>query len=439
LQPSVNQNEAMQLQESSISEHKSLSTMAENLIPSEIIKLAAEVNQKIQSGEQVFNLTIGDFNPSIFPIPKGLETNIINAYKAGHTNYPAANGIVELRRSVSEEITKSQGLHYSPDEILVSGGARPLIYAIYKTLLDSGDVVIYPVPSWNNNHYCHLSQAHGIALEVTAAQNFMPTANDLAPHIGKATLIALCSPQNPTGTVFSKEALTEICQLVLAENKRRAGKKKPVYIMYDQIYSELTFNGAVHYDPVGLVPELRDFVIYVSGISKIFAATGVRVGWAFGPKKLIDKMRAILSHIGAWAPKAEQLATAQFLKDQNAVNDFMNWFKPEIYTRLSGLFEGISNLKNQSYPIDVIYPHAAIYLTVKCPWTQKQTSKSVILKDQSMVTDYILNFCKVAMVPFNAFGSSNDSEWYRISVGTMKTEEIDLIVTALRNGMDQLR
>ncbi len=428
----------MQLHETTISEPKSLSKMAENLIPSEIIKLATEVNQKIQSGEHIFNLTIGDFNPKIFPIPKALESNILKAYQAGHTNYPAANGILELRQSVSEEILKSQNLHYTPDEILVSGGARPLIYAIYKTLIDPGDVILFPVPSWNNNHYSHLSQGVGIALEVTAEQNFMPTADDLSEHIGKATLIALCSPQNPTGTVFSKEALTDICDLVIAENKRRAGIKKPVYIMYDQIYSDLTFNGAVHYDPVGLRPEIRDHVIYVSGISKIFAATGVRVGWAFGPRKIIDKMRAILSHVGAWAPKAEQVATAQFLKDHAAVDEFMNWFKPEIYQRLFGLFDGISNLKKENYPIDVIYPHAAIYLTVKCPWTQFKTAQGVVLTDQMMVTDYILNYCKVAIVPFNAFGSSVDSEWYRISVGTMKSDEIDLIVTALKNGMDQL-
>ncbi len=428
----------MQLHESPTLAFRNSSYMAETLIPSEIIKLASEVQQKIQSGEEVFNLTIGDFNPKIFPIPKALEANIIRAYQEGHTNYPAANGMIELRQALSHEILSSYNLNYSADEVLVSGGARPLIYAIYKTLVDPGDVVLFPVPSWNNNHYCHLSQAKGIAIEVTAEQNFMPTATDFLPHIQKATLLALCSPQNPTGTVFNKEALLDICDLVLTENHRREGNRKPLYIMYDQIYSALTFAETKHYDPVSLVPELRDYVVYVDGLSKMFAATGIRVGWSFGPKTIIDKMRAILSHIGAWAPKAEQMATAWYIKDKKAVNEYMDWFKPEIYSRLTGLFDGIIKLKNQDYPIDAIYPNAAIYLTVKCPWKNKKTSDGTILKNQIMVTEFILDECKVAMVPFKAFGSSEDSEWYRISVGTMKKAEIELIVAALKKGMDQL-
>lgn len=428
----------MQLHESPPAVFRNSSYMADTLIPSEIIKLASEVQHKIQSGEEVFNLTIGDFNPKIFPIPEALKSFIIKAYQDGHTNYPAANGMPELRQVISQFIRNTINLGYTAEEVLISGGARPLIYAVYKTLLDPGDVVLFPVPSWNNNHYCHLSQAKGIALEVTAENNFMPTAADLEPYIHKATLVALCSPQNPTGTVFSKESLLEICELVVGENKKRQGNRKPVYIMYDQIYSALTFDKIHHYDPVSLNPGLREHVIYVDGLSKMLAATGIRVGWSFGPKTLIDKMRAILSHIGAWAPKAEQLASGWFLKDTFALNQYMNWIKPEIYSRLSGLYEGITNLKKQNYPIDAIHPQAAIYLTVKCPWTNRITADGKTLSNQIMVTDYILNTCKVAMVPFKAFGSSDDSEWYRISVGTMKKEEINAIISALKSGMDLL-
>ncbi len=414
------------------------SHMAETLIPSEIIKLASEVNHKIQLGEEIFNLTIGDFNPAIFPIPKELEDAIIKAYQSGHTNYPAANGMVELRKILSSSILNKLGLDYSPDEILVSGGARPLIYAIYKTILDKGDLVLFPVPSWNNNHYCHLSEACGQALEVSAAQNFMPTAADIKPFIEKATLIALCSPQNPTGTVFAKDTLLEICQLVKQENIRRSGNQKPLYIMYDQIYWELTFGDTRHYDPVSLEPALRDYVIYVDGLSKVFAATGVRVGWSFGPKKLIDQMRAILSHIGAWAPKAEQMATASFLQNTEAVQAYLNWFKPEIHYRLSALYDGIIKLKNDSYPIDIINPQAAIYLTVQCPWKGKTVKGSKVLETQQMVTAFILDTCKIAIVPFKAFGSSDDSDWYRISVGTLEKDHIDSIISGFKKGMDQL-
>ena len=118
----------------------------------------------------------------------------------------------------------------------------------------------------------------------------MPTAADIKPYIQEATLVALCSPQNPTGTIFSKEGLEEICDMILAENVRRGPDAKPVYLMYDQIYWALTYDGTHHVNPVIMRPEMRNYTICIDGISKSFAATGVRVGWAFGPDKIINKM-----------------------------------------------------------------------------------------------------------------------------------------------------
>ena len=111
--------------------------------------------------------------------------------------------------------------------------------------------------------------------------------------------------------MFTKEQLSEICEIVLEENKKRGAGEKPLYIMYDQIYAMLTF-GEEHFNPVSLFPELRDYTIFVDGTSKCFAATGVRVGWGFGPTEVIDKMKALLTHVGAWAPKPEQEAVAKF-------------------------------------------------------------------------------------------------------------------------------
>jgi aspartate aminotransferase len=173
-----------------------------------------------------------------------------------------------------------------------------LIYAVYRTICDKGDKVIYPVPSWNNNHYTHFIEGEHILIQTKAENNFLPTAEELIPHLSEACLLALCSPLNPTGTVFSKEQLSAICEAVLAENKRRGPEQKPLYILYDQIYWTLVYGEAKHYDPVSLFPELKDYTIFIDGISKAFCATGVRVGWAFGPNAVIDKMKGILSHIG---------------------------------------------------------------------------------------------------------------------------------------------
>lgn len=415
-----------------------VSEMAENLIGSEIIKLAAEINEKIRNGERIFNYTIGDFDPKIFPIPEELNNEIISAYQQHHTNYPAANGMAELRKVVAGFLDDYEGLKYTPDEILISGGARPLIYATYVTLLDKGDTVIFPVPSWNNNHYCHLSQANPIFVETKAENNFMPTADELRPHIGQATLLALCSPLNPTGTIFNKEQLEAICDLVIEENRRRGNGQKPLYLMYDQIYWVLTYGESKHYDPVSLRPELRDYTIFIDGISKSLAATGVRVGWTFGPQRIIDKMKAILSHIGAWAPKAEQIATARFLQNKSAMDKFLVSFKDEIEYRLHGFYDGFMGLKKEGYRVNAIAPQAAIYLTVEMDLKGRKKPDGQLLATQRDVTQYILDEAKLAVVPFSAFGASDESTWYRLSVGTCNKNEIGEVFETLRKALSRL-
>jgi aspartate aminotransferase len=416
-----------------------VSEMAETLIGSEIIKLAAEINEKIRNGERIFNYTIGDFDPKIFPIPTELNSAIIKAYENRHTNYPAANGMPMLREVVSEFVKDFQGLKYTPNEILISGGARPLIYATYVTLLDPGDSVIFPVPSWNNNHYCHLSGAKPIYVETKPENNFMPSAAELRPHIQEASLVALCSPLNPTGTVFSEQQLTEICDLILEENKRRGPGAKPLYLMYDQIYSVLTHGNTQHFDPVTIRPEMRKLTIFIDGISKSLAATGVRVGWAFGPEQIIDKMKAILSHVGAWAPKAEQVATAEYLKNKAALSSFLDTFKQAIEDRLHGFYDGFTALKNEGFKVEAISPQAAIYLTIKLDLKGMKTAEGKVLASQKDVSQYILDEGRLAIVPFSAFGSSDESPWYRLSVGTCASAEIPEVFSTLRKVLSKLK
>lgn len=418
-----------------------VSQMAESLIGSEIIKLAAEVNEKIKNGEKVFNLTIGDFNPKIFPIPAELKREIIKSYEDDETNYPAADGVAELRKAVSNLIEQRQGLKYGADEVLIAGGARPVIYAIYRTVLDPGDKVLFPVPSWNNNHYTHMNSGdynNQVFVETTAENNFMPSAADLAPHLKDVALVSLCSPLNPTGTTFTKEALSEICDVILAENKRRSAGQKPLYLLYDQIYWALTFGDVKHYDPVSLRPEMRQYTIFVDGISKSLAATGVRVGWAMGPKRIIDKMKSILSHVGAWAPKAEQVATARYLSDLAQYDKFLAKIKSEVNARLVGFHKGFQALKAKGYRVDSIAPQAAIYLTINLSLHGQKTADGTVLATTKDVTSYILNEAKVAVVPFNAFGASNDSSWYRLSVGTCKLEDVDAIIQSLEKALAKL-
>jgi aspartate aminotransferase len=415
-----------------------LSHLSETLIGSEIVKLGGEIREKIRQGECIYNFTVGDFDPSIFPIPKELEDAIVDAYRKHFTNYPAAEGNLDLREAILSFMKDVEGLDYGTSEILVASGGRPLIYATFRAICDKGDKVIYAVPSWNNNHYTHFVGGEHIVIEAKAENNFMPTAEDIHPYIKEATLISLCSPQNPTGTTFRKKDLEDICDLVLEENKRRGDNEKKIFLMYDQMYWHLTYGDIKHYDPVSLRSEMRNYTIYIDAISKVFAATGVRVGWAVGPTTIINKMKAILTHIGSWAPMAEQKAVASYLSNREGIKKYLQHFKKEIEERLQRIYNGFMQLKDEGLAVDAIAPEAAIYLTIKIGLVGKKTKEGKILTDQSEVTAYILNEAKLAVVPFYAFGASRSSAWYRLSVGTCKKEEIEEMIGKLREALRKL-
>ena len=415
-----------------------LSHLAETLIGSEIVKLGGEIRDKIRKGEKIYNFTVGDFDPAIFPIPKELEDAIIDAYRKHFTNYPAAEGNLDLRESIAVFLKDREELVYNTDEILVSSGGRPLIYSLFRTLIDKGDKVIYAVPSWNNNHYTHLNGGEHVVVEATAENNFMPTAEALRPHVKEAVLICLCSPQNPTGTTISRKDLSAICELVLEQNARRGPDGKKLYVLYDQMYWQLTYGAIEHFNPVSLYPAMREYTVFVDAISKAFAATGVRVGWSFGPAEIIGKMKAIMTHIGSWAPMAEQKATAAYLLQKDNIDSYLAGFKGAVSSRLQRIYEGFAALKKEGFSVDVLAPEAAIYLTIKIDLKGKKTGQGVVLKEQSDVTSYLLNEAGLAIVPFSAFGAAKTSPWYRLSVGTCKLEDIPEMIGKLRDAMSRL-
>lgn len=415
-----------------------ISKIANTLEGSEIIKIAGEINELKKQGHQIANLTIGDFDSNIFPIPMKLTEHIMEAYRSNQTNYPPAEGVLSLRESISAFIKSKFGLDYSSKQIQVSGGSRPLIYGLFRTLVDPGDKVVYPTPSWNNNHYCRFIGATDVPVQTSAANNFMPKAADMKPHLKGATLLALCSPLNPTGTMFSKEDLEEICDLVIEENNSRAADEKPLYIMYDQIYSQLTFGGHVHYDPVSLRPELKDRVIYIDGISKCLAATGVRVGWAFGPENVMSKMKTIIGHVGAWSPKPEQVATGQFLDQTNDWDEFLESFKEKIQKSLDALYQGFMQLKSDGFAVDAIQPMGAIYLTIQIDYLGKTTPAGQLLKTSADLVFYLINEAGVGLVPFSAFGADPGMSWFRASVGGCSLEDIQEMMPRLREALSKL-
>lgn len=416
-----------------------LSHLAETLSGSEIVKLGNAISERIRNGEKIYNLTIGDFDPAVFPIPTELEELIIESYRNRNTSYPAAEGVLDLRKSVAAFIKDWEGLDFDTSEIQIASGGRPLIYTLFKAIVDKGDKVIYGVPSWNNNHYAHLTDAEHCIIQCSPENDFMPTVEDVRKHISGTTLICICTPQNPTGTTLKKESLEAICDLILEENAKRGEGQKKCYLMFDQMYWTLTYGNTVHYNPLALRPAMKEYTIFIDGISKVFAATGVRVGWALGPSTVIAKMKAILSHVGAWAPMAEQKAVAKYLLQKENIQRYLQHFKAEIELRLRNIHDGFKSLQQKGYSVDAIAPQAAIYLTIKLDLTGKKTAEGNILEKQSDVTSYILAEAKLAVVPFSAFGAGANNPWYRLSVGTCKKEEIPEMLSKLEAALEKLK
>lgn len=149
-------------------------------------------------------------------------------------------------------------------------------------------------------------------------------------------------------------------------------------------------------------------------------------------------MKSILGHVGAWAPMAEQKATAKFLLQKEAIDEYLIHFKSAINERLHKIYDGFMELKKEGFNVDAIAPQAAIYLTIKIDLSKKNTADGKVLSAQSDVTSYILNEAKLAVVPFSAFGANKNSPWYRLSVGTCRKEDIPEMVEQLRKAMLKL-
>ncbi|MEA2603164.1 MAG: aspartate aminotransferase [Acidobacteriota bacterium] len=416
-----------------------VSDMATGLVGSEILRIAAEIRALVVAGRPVCNLTVGDFDPQYFPIPDVLLQGVRNALEEGETNYPPANGMPDLRQAVARFYERDLGLRYPVDSVLIAGGARPIIYCIFRTLVDPGDRVVYTVPSWNNNHYVHLVGALGVPVICRPEHRFLPTREKLVQALPGARLLCLNSPLNPAGTAFERGTLLGLCEAVLEENEARARRgERPLYVMYDQIYWMLCFGDTTHVTPPELLPEMARYTLFVDGISKAFAATGLRVGWGVGPVDVISRMSAVLGHVGAWAPRAEQRATADLLDDEEGIRRYQTRFKRQLEVRLDLLHQGFQALKARGLPVESIPPMGAIYLTVRIHPFGSRTPDGTELRTNREVRRYVLEAAGIGIVPFGAFGSTVDEGWFRLSVGAVSEAEIKAALPRLEEALRRL-
>ncbi len=389
---------------------------------SAILAIAASV--RAIRGREIADFTVGDFDATQFPIPEALIDEIGGALRAGHTNYPPAPGVIELRTAIADAARRDWGVSWPTSSVIVGSGARPPIYAAFQVLLSPGDTVVYPVPCWNTPYYVTIARARGVPIVTRPEFGFMPRASDLAPHLKEARLIVLNSPSNPVGSILAVDALTEICHLIVEENRlrRRAGRPA-LFLLYDQVYWQLIYDGSAHGVPAQLVPEVAPYTLHVDAISKSLAATGLRVGWVLAPPIVADAINTAIGHMGAWAGRAEQIATARLLQAPERLTDFHARHRAGLRDRLAQLGDGLLAIGDDQLQVTVLPPAAALYLTARF--------HPKVVGDEALRT-WLLDRAGIAVVPFGAFGLPDGSGWVRFSVGAVSPTAIEGALNRLK-------
>lgn len=415
-----------------------LSICAKGLQESGILKITRQVRAMLARGETIVNFTVGDFDPRYFPIPRKLSQAIQSAIARGETNYPNPEGLPGLRQAISDYVFRTAGVRYPLDSIVVCSGGRPVLYGTYRAIVNPGDKVLFSVPSWQNEAYSWLTGGESIIVEATHETGFQPTVDQFRPYLSEVVMVCICSPGNPTGTVMSRQQLSDILTAVVEENRKREGAgRRPVFILHDQMYGSLVSKGQEHIYPAALVPECARWLISADGVSKAYAGTGLRLGWMLVAPAVGARIRDLLSHAGAWAPRAEQAGVAEFLCDADAIAEFRTEMDARLAERLNAMHAGFEELKKAGYPVDSINPQGAIYFSAQFRLHGKSAGGARIETDED-IRNLLLERAGAAVVPFQAFGVRGNTGWFRLSAGAVSMDEIHELFPRIRMLLDEV-
>lgn len=405
--------------------------VASSMQGSQILQIVSEVRMLERKGITISNLTIGDFAPKEFSIPEGFAEQVQQSYTRNETNYPPSSGVQDLRESIAKLYQRTLGIDCDASWICIASGARPPIYATWRMFVGSGEKSVSFLPAWNIGYYAHLNQSNHTFLPTTRESNFHPTVEQVEEILPETQLLIINTPLNPTGTMISEDVLKGICKAIVRENKRR--KTRPVMLMFDHVYWMLTHDSYRHVVPSALVPEVAPFVIYVDALSKNFTGTGLRVGWAVVHPSIQPKMATFLAHMGAWASRPEQHATAWLLEDEERYSSYRKNICAGVKLRLDTLYRAIDRMQNKGLPISAIPPQGAIYLSVRFDLVGKG------FHSNEEIRSWILEHARVAIVPFQAFDMPEDSGWFRLAVGTSSVQELESAMERIENLLSQGR
>src|ERR1700761_5970856 len=368
-----------------------LSQSLNRIQPSLTIAITGKARDLKAAGKDVIGLAAGEPD---FDTPDNIKEAAIKAIRAGKTKYTVADGIIELKEAVCAKFARENGLKYTPAQVNVSPGGKPVIYNAMIATLNPGDEVIIPAPYWvSYPDIVLLAEGTPVPVAGLEENGFKITAGDLENSITpKTKWLILNSPSNPTGAAYSKDELRALADVLL--------RHPHVWIMTDDIYEHMIYDGFEFFTIAQVEPKLIDRTLTLNGLAKGYAMTGWRVGYAGGPKLLIDAMNKVQSQSTTHTSSVSQAAGVEAL---NGPQDFI----PKNAELFKGRRDLVVSMINQAKGLTCKTPEGAFYVYPSCAGTIGKTTKGgkVIYSDSDFVTA-LLEEEGVAAVQGEAFGLS---------------------------------
>lgn len=366
-----------------------LAKRASLISPSLTLGITAKVNQMCASGADVIGFGAGEPD---FDTPQYIKEEAIKALQAGFTKYTATSGIIELKEAISAKFKTDNNLKYLPQEIIVSCGAKHCLYNAIQVLCEPGDEAILASPYWISYvEMIKLSGAKPVIIKTREEENFKISPPELLKKItAKTKLLILNSPSNPTGVVYSKEELSSLAKIAV---------DKDIFVISDEIYEKLIYNGTQPISIASLGQQIKSRTLVVNGLSKTYAMTGWRIGYAAGPKDMISAMTNLQDHSTSNAVTFAQKAAVAALKGPQS--DLEN-MRLEFKKRRDYMTAKLNSFKNISCQL----PDGAFYVFANIAKLFGK-NKELPVKDSLSLAEFWLKKAKVAVVPGIAFGNDN--------------------------------
>ncbi|KXZ39837.1 L-aspartate aminotransferase apoenzyme [Alkalithermobacter thermoalcaliphilus JW-YL-7 = DSM 7308] len=375
-----------------------LSRKHNSISPSLTLAISAKAKKMKEEGIDVISFSVGepDFNT-----PENIRKAAIEAINRGNIGYTAASGMPSLKESICKKLKNENGLEYTPDQIIVSNGAKHSLYNIFQAICNEGDEVIMASPYWVS--YPELVKMAGgvpVLVECSEENDFKFDVENLEKYISKNTkAIILNSPSNPTGSVYTVEELEKIAQIAIKHN---------IIVVSDEIYEKLVYDEVKHVSIASLNDKIKDLTIVVNGLSKGYAMTGWRIGYTASNKQIAKIMGNIQSHATSNPNTIAQYASIEALEGDQSSIELM---RKEFDKRRKEMVQRVNNIKGLSCR----EPKGAFYVMVNISNVIGKEFNGKILNSSMDVAEYLLEKAAVAVVPGICFG---DDRYIRLSYAT---------------------